>query len=201
MRTLSALLLLTLAAATLAQEPSRPAWKPFTAAADGFSVLLPGTPIEQKQKARTDAGAAATTTFAVALKEGTLAVSHTRFTDDTAQPGLQQRRLDNARDGLVSRSGGKLRSETRIELEKQYPGRELVLDGPKDSLIRTRLFAVGNRLYQLIAIGSPAWVNGKETACFFDSFKLLKGQGSVPGRPGRPAQSAAGALGSGRGFW
>src|SRR5262245_32933241 len=105
MKSFTPLLFLSLAPVTAAQDPQPPEWKPFTPAGGRFTVQFPGTPVEQKQKFRTPAGEVDLTLFVFERKgEGTLAVGYSDLPEADAVPGLEQRRLDNARDGLVARA-------------------------------------------------------------------------------------------------
>jgi len=89
-----------------------------------------------------------------------------------ARPGVEQRRLDNARDVVIAAPKGRLTSERSLPLQKKYPGRELEIDAQGETRIRTRLYVVENRLYQLMVVGSSAWVMSKDALRFFESFQL-----------------------------
>jgi len=87
--------------------------------------------------------------------------------------GEEDQRLDNAREGAVDKARGKLRSEKKIELDK-FPGRELVIETEKDVVIRMRIYAVKQRLYQAMALGPGGFAQSKDASLFLDSFKLIK---------------------------
>ena len=56
-----------------------------------------------------------------------------------------------------------LASEKKILLDKKHPGRDITGDLPdKKGLIRSRLYAVGDRFYMLLVIGTKDWVEGKD---------------------------------------
>src|SRR5262249_10893430 len=84
-----------------------------------------------------------------------------------------QKRLDGARDGMVRNIQGELVGESRIWLQAKHPGREVRADLPgKVGIARARVYLVGQRMYQVIAVGRPAWVNSVEATKFLDSLAL-----------------------------
>jgi hypothetical protein len=150
-------------------------WRVFTSKEGSFSVKLPGAPEERKQRVTT-----ATTTldvylFLVEAKEEGAAyvVSYSDLPADEVKPGAENKRLDLARDGAVEKARGKLRSEKKIELDG-FPGRELVIETPKDVVIRMRLYAVKQRLYQAMAMGPGGFAQSKDATLFLDSLRLGK---------------------------
>jgi hypothetical protein len=157
-----------------AQEPAA-AWKPFTSSAGKFTVLLPGTPVEQRQPVQTALGPVETILFVLELKPSktSYAVSWSEFSPAALKPGSEAKRLDNARDRVVAGTKGILKGEKRIAL-RGYPGREVEIDLDGKARVRARIFAVKNRLYQVIVLGPGNWVDGKETSRFLDSFRLTK---------------------------
>jgi hypothetical protein len=85
-----------------------------------------------------------------------------------------ERRLDQARDGAVENSGGKLRKEQLIELidgDKRHPGRDLLIDKNGEVIARIRIYVVERRLYQVMVLGNPS---AKDASTFMDSFRLNK---------------------------
>jgi hypothetical protein len=154
----------------------QPEWMPFTSSAGKFRVLFPGEPTEQKESVKTPAGVVEVTTFFVEqqLEQVNYVVTYARFPAAAVKAGSEAKRLDNARDGAVARMKGKLKSEKRIALQKQYPGRELLIETPDKRRVRGRIYAVGDRLYQVLVLGPAAVVDSKETSRFLDSFQLTK---------------------------
>ncbi|MCI0459781.1 MAG: hypothetical protein L0Z62_22755 [Gemmataceae bacterium] len=172
MKTVPFLLILSLAAVAAGQDSPPREWKPFAPPSGRFTVLMPGSPIEQKEKAKTSTGEVEVTLFVLELKgEGTFAVGYSELPPAAARSGLEQRRLDNARDGVIATSKGRLLSERPLPLKK-FPGRELQIQAQDETRIRTRLYAVRNRLYQLMAVGPAAWTESREAIRFLESFRL-----------------------------
>jgi hypothetical protein len=156
------------------QETDVPDWKPFVPKGGGFSVLLPLTPTEHKQRLKTSAGPITVTLFIADEKkiECTFVVGYSQYPEGSIGPRTAEKRLDNARDGAVASAKGKLKSEKVITLDG-HPGRELEIESAK-GMVRTRLVAVKNRLYQTMVVGSASLVRGKEAEHFLKSFKLSK---------------------------
>src|SRR5437016_3721692 len=138
----------------------------------GFSVQMPATASEHAAKVETKAGRATVTYFLLEHNELTYVVSCSKFPKGALKADAQEKRLDNARDGAVESAGGKLESEKAIKLGT-HPGRELLIDGSK-AFVRTRIYAVENRLYQTMVIGGKQHVNGTDAKKFFEAFKVVK---------------------------
>ena len=152
-------------------------WKTFSPKGGGYSVQMPGDPVEDKQDVKAAGGETniAVTFYVFEVKgEGSLVVSQSEFPDAIAKAGDAEKRLNGARAGAVTSSKGKLRAEKKIALDSN-PGRDLLIENEmKNTLVRTRVYAVGNRLYQTIAAGKKEFVEGKTADRFLDSFKLVK---------------------------
>jgi len=82
--------------------------------------------------------------------------------------------LNSARDGGLSNIKGKVLRESEITIG-EYPGKDLTFEIPSLPGIqgRLRIYLVGRRLYQVMMLGPPARVTGKDSETFFDSFRLL----------------------------
>ncbi len=57
--------------------------------------------------------------------------------------------------------------------ERKYLAREFYIKKGK-GFFRVRLFAIENRLYQMVVFGDEKYVDGKESEEFFKSFQLVK---------------------------
>jgi hypothetical protein len=146
-------------------------WKPFTSKEGGFTILFPGVPAESKQEAKAPTGTV-TVTFFVAEQGGvTYIAGFSVFSKETMKSRTEQKRLNNARDGAVAAAKGNLKEEKRIHLAKKYPGRELLIQAEK-GFIRSRIYAVENRLYQTMVMGTKQQTDAKEATDFLDSFRL-----------------------------
>jgi hypothetical protein len=156
----------------LASQAATAEWKTFAPQGGGFAMSFPGEPAEHKEKVQSPAGMLAITYFVVELHGTTYACSRARYPGGATKGDSQKRRLDNARDGAVASAKGKLETEKPIKLGS-FDGRELLIRGDK-SWVRTRIYAVQNRLFQTMVFGSKEAVGGKDADQFLDSFKLVE---------------------------
>ena len=93
----------------------------------------------------------------------------------TASDKQVQHRLDLARDGQLKSSGGKLVSESNIQLDGKYPGRDLYSKIPaKKAFARSRIYFVDGKLFQVFVIGKESWVKSPDSVTFFNSFAVTK---------------------------
>lgn len=165
---LRAVILLVVVSTTgLAQE--KPALKPFAPKGEGFQVAMPGEPKLLEQ----DIMGLKLKMWIHEAGEGGYAVAITdigKFPDEEIE-----KRLDGARDGAVKNVNGKLIKETKIMLDKKYPGRQIDVSLPAqgDAMIRQRFYIADGRLYQVMSIGKKDWVETKESATMLDSLKIL----------------------------
>lgn len=140
-------------------------------------VTMPGTPAVQIDVLNTPSGALDLHLFSGEAQGMRYVVGYcdypARLVRDVTTEGL----LRDVEEGTIVAARGSLMSEGPVELGS-YPGRELRVKLP-DSLIaggggyRSRLFIVGDRLYQL-AVSAPATrAFSAEADSFFASFRLM----------------------------
>jgi len=148
-------------------------FKEFASAEGRFKVLMPGTPKEESQ------AAAGTNmkTYSLTEKEGAYMVA---FADLPLPKGMKepeiQKRLDGARDGMLSNVGGKLTNSSKITLSGKYPGREVQATLPKqqDGLLIAKIYFVNQRLYQIMVTGTKAWAGSADATKFLDSLVVTQ---------------------------
>ena len=147
-------------------------WKTFSPDGGGFSVQMPGTPKEFKKNLETQAGPVEMLIYELPVPgtEGKLVVSYCDFPEAT-KPGTEDKRLDNARDGAIASSKGKLKREKSLLIET-YPGREVTIDVEEKGLVVLRLYAVNKRLYQVMVVGPMDLVTSQDAQKFLTSFRL-----------------------------
>ena len=150
----------------------RVTWKEFSSKEGRFSVLVPGTPSEQTQKLDTGVGAI-DLHFFVAEQDGfQYLVSYNDYPDAMVREADADKVLDGARDGVVANVQGRLLNEVKVWLAN-YPGRELRIRIPEGrQAMRTRLYFVGNRLYQVGVLSAEDGAAADEVSKFLNSFKL-----------------------------
>jgi len=175
---------LVLALPLLVGQTAPPAgWRSFAPKDDAFTVALPFAPMEKKQQLKapeSDGMIDVSLYLCEGVKVGksdgtmmgTLVVGVSEYPPALVQGG-EEKRLKHARDGAVQNAKGKLFHERKIALAGN-PGRELWIDIGEERTIHIRLFAVKQRLYQTMAIGTKDFIETKEVAAFMDSFKLKK---------------------------
>src|SRR5437870_7795991 len=169
--------LLAAVSCTVALGGTPAEWKTFTPKAGGFTVSFPGEPREHKQSVKTPNGSFVDVMLYVyepKKGEGQYVVSFSEYPDSVLKAGTDEKRLENARDGAVQNVKGTLKGGTKQIKLDGFPGLELTIDTKEKTLIRTRIYAVKNRLYQTVVIGPPKMVAAKETEQFLNSFKLVK---------------------------
>ena len=153
------------------QEDLPPNWKVVESTAGRFTVSMPETYTEKKQPVKT---AKDTLEVVMLVAEGRndalFVVSYSDYPAADLKTGGVEKRLDYARDGAVSSARGKLRSEKPIMLDAN-PGRDIVIEKDGEIVVRTRIYLVKNRLYQVMTLGN---VPAKECATFLESFRLIK---------------------------
>jgi hypothetical protein len=167
--------ILLVSIAVSAVQPNAGQWKPFSPKDGAFTVQLPASPQEHKKSVK--AGALDTEVILYELDvppgEGKYAIGYSEYPKEMIKAGTEDKRLDNARDAAKNTAKGKLKREKSLLLDT-FPGRELYIDVDDKKAIVIRLYAVNNRLYEIVAVGSPDFVKSQETAKFLDSFKLAK---------------------------
>ncbi|MBN9519309.1 hypothetical protein J0H58_12425 [bacterium] len=170
MRIASATLLLLL---TLSAAHAQPEGVEVSPKGGRFKVRFPGKPKETTAKTKTAVGEATVTTVTYATPEGSIYVATHIEYPTTPKADDHLTFLAGARDGIVGKDG-KLVSEAPVSHgPDKLAGREVVVDKGKVQ-VRYRLFFKENRLYQIGALGTGAFVTGKAASDFLDSFEFVK---------------------------
>ena len=155
-------------------------WVEFSSVEGGFSVWMPGKPFEQPvpedfQKTLEKAGISMRMFMYVMPKGDVFMAGYSDLEGGYSGPDWQKQFLDGVRNGMVSKSKGKLLSEKPIAAAG-YHSREFIIEVPT-GIIRNRTYVIGNRSYQLHC-HTPLKVQDKTKTCdmFFDSFRLVNRQ-------------------------
>jgi hypothetical protein len=149
---------------------------PFKSKEGKFSVALPGKPAEQTTKVPSDLGQLEVHLFVVDLKDKAYLVSYSDYPKGSV--GDKSEKIEKVLDGVVNGNAkgvkGKLLSQEKITIgKKKYAGREVQIEMPdKKGLYRARVFLVGDRLYQAIALGPTEFAKGKDVDAFLDSLVI-----------------------------
>jgi hypothetical protein len=147
----------------------------FTSKAQGFSILFPGTPKEQTSKVPSALGELTLHNFLLETHQGKAAwiVTSTDYPAGTVKADNQDAILDGVVKGAAQGVKGKLISSSKTTLDKN-PGRVMQADVPNLGVYHSRMYLVGDRLYQIVVLGPKDLATGAEAKKYLDSFKLAK---------------------------
>ncbi len=168
------LLMVSVSCDLSAQEPGV-----FKSEEGRFSIMMPGQPkISEVQIANSDGEPTIQTQFIAGSESGVYLVS---FQDNPNLVGADKTKIARAfevgREGLSKAFRGEALEEKPITLLDKYPGRQFRMSIPAaGGQGLCRLYLVGTRLYQVMAVGVPAFVDSEETQAFLSSFSLLEGK-------------------------
>jgi hypothetical protein len=144
----------------------------FVSAEWGFIAKFPSEPKTQ----RPQAAGGALTTFSVEAKDRVLmVVAADAPVGDDESAAQTQARLQSGQDRAIAGFGGTLKSSSEVTLAG-HPGREFTaaITKPVVGQVRGRVYLVGKRLYQVMAVGPAAYVNSADARALFDSFRLAE---------------------------
>ncbi|HXL80385.1 MAG TPA: hypothetical protein VN951_05855 [Pyrinomonadaceae bacterium] len=192
-RTILLSIFIALSFATVSAQQPRPspvavpvglAWINGAPANAGFTILMPGKPTEQVQPV---AGHPDLENHLLALETSlaSYVVSYLTLADDVTDPAIIKVLLDRGREDGLTSSGGTLKSEKEITLNK-YFGREWLIELPGGFSATARAYWVKRRLFQTVFITTPEPDDSaevkrlrQETATkFLDSFTLSDDTGN-----------------------
>ncbi|MDE2181458.1 MAG: hypothetical protein KGJ78_00400 [Alphaproteobacteria bacterium] len=152
-----------------AEALNAPQWK--------FSATFPCQSELSGDSTDTDIGKIAITTYGCATKDvdNYFAVAISDYPLGSIKPDNIDSVYAGGVSGGATAMGGTIRNVMPITLGK-ITGREAIIDIPDKKLVaRTRLFIIGDRMYQVIVVGAPGIETSKDCLDFLDSFKLLDG--------------------------
>lgn len=81
--------------------------------------------------------------------------------------------LQSAAKGQYQGMGGTLRTSNPTTLQGKYPGVDTEGAAVQGMQAKSRIYLVGSRMYQLLALGDSSFVNSNMTKKFFDSFSIV----------------------------
>ncbi|MCU0531245.1 MAG: hypothetical protein MUE76_04035 [Syntrophales bacterium] len=149
-------------------------WKDFHSKEGGFSVSMPGTPVEKRQAYHTQAGPVEAHFFTVEADRGSLVymVVYGDYPEALMAADDREMLLDAARDGAVGNIQGTLLGERSVSMGG-HPGRELqVLSSDGRLALRMRIYLVKSRQYQVVAVMPKEARSTEDRDRFLDSFRL-----------------------------
>jgi hypothetical protein len=174
---------ITIIQPTSANQPLKIAqsiWKRFSSPAGGFSILMPGTPIQSQKKVNTKNGAVEVNIFIVERPQDEVkyTIAYIDYPEDYIEilkrNNLVEQAIDAGKKTALQNANGTLISETKISLG-DYLGKEINYTKPGDKIVKHRIFLVERRLYQVSAETTKKKQKylTKSIIGFCDSFTLL----------------------------
>ncbi len=147
-------------------------WQEFTSAEWQFSATLPGPPEEEVNSIDTLYGELPIHSFGVSYGVARCIVAVSEYSPEMMEDCPLQDRFDSAAEESATMLGGSLVRYDPIE-QHGHSGREKLVEVDGQGTIRTRMFAVGRRGYQ-ISITSPPGdaVSPKAEEFFLGSLRI-----------------------------
>ncbi|MCA1558386.1 MAG: hypothetical protein LC731_07600 [Acidobacteria bacterium] len=147
-------------------------WTKFSSPEGRFTVLMPLEPKMEEESKDTSVGRVVMRFFTAGSEKGIFVVAYADYSVCDAK-----RELDANRDSFLRGMKATLVSESDIKLQDN-PGREI--KAVRDNLsIRSRIYLVGRRYYQIMAITPATLPANLEADKFFASFELTSGAAST----------------------
>lgn len=143
----------------------------------GFSVEMPRLPNAKEESVDIGNGKSAKMRTLQILSESVVYdITVADYPKGAIQAaGDEAQVLDNARDGILQNAMGPLKSGTKIEFVGRTT-RELLVDMTTGFTSRSRIFIVGDRLFNVGAITEDGNVRSALVERYFASFKLTDAQ-------------------------
>lgn len=164
-----------LAVVTLAQAggtATSAEWKPFTSAKGKFTVSMPAKPTEKRRVLAVSGKTIDLVSLSARKGLATYTTAYAELAGADSAAAIKVAQAD-----LLAQSRGELKEEKEITLGES-PGKEVVIEIPRKvvaggAIQSTRIYVVGGRLYELIAVVPTAKAESlaDEMSSFFDSFQ------------------------------
>jgi hypothetical protein len=148
-------------------------FKPFTSNEGKFTVLMSGTPKEQKQTVKAGGVDVTTHLFLCEIDPNrAVIVSFNEIPGVAGNPAAVDKILEATPGLLNSTAKGKVLSVNKISLGKS-PGREVQIELPEGKgIMKVNVYLVGSRLYQVLGIGPESFVRSPQLDRYYKSFKV-----------------------------
>jgi hypothetical protein len=150
-------------------------WTEYTSLEGGFLVSFPGAPTELARTLSTEgAGDIEAHICIVKHEHSAYGIMYADYPESYIEQLETEHLFDIGLEGAVAGSNATLLSESTISLDG-HPGREVKAKLSEGGLVvRTRMYLVGNRLYQVIATVPEDQVLSSNVDVFLNSFALLQ---------------------------
>jgi hypothetical protein len=172
MRLLAAAVLLLAPAALAARDTDD--WVDFSPKGGKCTVKLPGKPKDMTREIDTPGGKLKVNIWGYEEgASGAYLISYTDFPEDSVDPDDTDAFFERVQGGIVGSSKGKVTSSKNTKFQKKYPARDVKYTVPTiKGTGRVRMILIGDRLYQLMALGNDEFMESEEIDFYFNSFKL-----------------------------
>lgn len=150
-------------------------WKLFSPSSNGFMVNFPGTPLSTHQKIEMPGGQIELHKLSVKPKGKNefFMINLVQYPNEVIQEiGETTKLLELGRQDILFTTQGQLKNERQITLNN-YPGLEIEALLSNDSIIKARIYATKNHLYQVVVLVPKIRLLSDDVNKFFDSFIFL----------------------------
>jgi len=139
-----------------------------------FSADFPGRAQETSQRVDTQAGAVVAHVFTYRATGSSYTVAYSDYPNGSMANAVPDGVYEGVINGAMGQTGGTLKSSSSVQ-SSGVTGREAVfVSADQKSVLRSRYFLTGDRLYQVAYEGSPGSETGKAVVGFLDSFHILR---------------------------
>jgi hypothetical protein len=150
--------------------PQQPAWSDYSSTEGQFSAALPTDRQVGMIVTETGKGPVYTHTVSATDKDrNEYQVSWTSYAQSVEARGNEQT-FDRVRDALIASKGGKLFSESALNLMGR-PARSIIFTDSDGRIIRVRFYFIGTRFYQVM-VQNGSKQDSADSERFFQSFKV-----------------------------
>jgi hypothetical protein len=140
-----------------------------------FSIDFPGRAQESSQRVQTQAGIVVAHVFTYkAMSGNSYTVAYSDYPDGSMANAAADGIYEGVINGAMGQTGGTLKSSSAVQ-SNGVKGREAVFaSADQKSVLRSRYYLTGDRLYQIAYEGKPGSETGKDVVGFLDSFHILR---------------------------
>jgi hypothetical protein len=157
-------------------------------AAEGFTVMFPGSPEPQRGEVAIPGGKVKTAAWTVNHPSGVLySISTADYPEKIVAANPAAAFLNEGKNGLVNQLKGTVKAEEEITLQG-YAGKSFTVSSDSGE-VRARNFLVGPRLYTLLVLYNPS-IGAPEADQFLTSLALINPPPAIT--PATPATATDG---------
>ena len=167
-------MLLLIPVTLLAQDLSKKTFEKFTSKEGKFSVMFPGKPELQKQKAATEVGDIQITLNIVAIGNDVAFIVSFNDYPDAVKNADPAQMLEGARNGNKGKDGEIVEDDEIKFGPEKLPARKFLIKKPGGIYMKNLIVLKGTRLYQVMLIGKKDVVESKEAEKYYKSFEVMK---------------------------